>query len=840
MTRAARTLALILLFASLAAALPAQSANDEEWYIGKPISDFAFTGLVTVKADDLRAIVKPYIGSNFSLELLWEAQAKLFALDSFESIEPNANPADETRAAVVIEFVVKERPAISAIEISGNTGVRSGEILDKIVLKKGDLSNPGKLKADEEAIRALYLDKGYTDIAVTGSTLETETPGTVKLSFQIVEGLPTTIREVRFSGNSFASESTLRNLMKTKPQALFNSGVFQEAKLAEDTQAIVDYYGDHGYVDAKVERVERTIETQEGRRSLVLTVYLTEGEQWIYGGVTFSGNQIFPTDRLAALVTQKQGKPVSAKKLQADFQRVQGLYYENGYIFNPFDLKENREANTHTISYTMAITEFDKAHIESIIFKGNTKTDDSVLRRGLPFQEGDIFNRAKVIEGYQYLVNLQYFKTVQPEFPQGSAPGLMNVVFNLEETSTADINFGVVFSGGDFPVSGTIKWNERDFRGMGQTVGVNLEASPIKQTVALSFYEPWVLGVPWSAGISLSFVHSSQRDVLQDILAPIFTDDQVDVAAPDPYSTHQEYLDAVAAGVAIPPQYLMTYDSYDLSFGLNSGYRFKVPFGALGVRGSWAPQLRRIDYDTMTYRPYEKSVRDNQGNVSFIDKLSASVYLDGRDFYLNPTKGYYASQALGFTGGILFGNRHYIRSDTALEGFLKILDLPVFENWSLQYVLAAHSGVSLILPQYHWTGVGTTWAWGSVTDYTDLLYIDGMTVGRGWRQTYGHALWDNKIELRMPFAKEVLWGVTFFDAAALWDSPEAMGRMSLNDFYFSFGMGLRFTIPQFPIRLYLGKGFRVRDGVVVWKDGDLDLGNNVTLSFIISLGGDVF
>jgi len=840
MTRAARALALTLLFVSLTAALPAQSASVEEWYIGKPISDFTFTGLVTVKADDLRAIVKPYIGSSFSLELLWEAQAKLFALDSFESIEPNANPVDETRAAVVIEFVVKERPAISAIEILGNTGLRSGEILDKIVLKKGDLTNPGKLKADEEAIRALYLDKGYTDIAVTGSTVEAETPGTVKLIFQIVEGLPTTIREVRFSGNAFASESTLRNLMKTKPQALFNSGVFQEARLAEDTQAIVDYYGDHGYVDAKVERVERTIEMQEGRRSLVLTVYLTEGEQWMYGGVTFSGNQIFPTDRLAALVTQKKEKPVSVKKLQADFQRVQSLYYENGYIFNPFDLKENRDPDTHTISYTMAITEYDKAHIESIIFKGNTKTDDSVLRRGLPFQEGDIFNRAKVIEGYQYLVNLQYFKSVQPEFPQGSAPGLMNVVFNLEETSTADINFGVVFSGGDFPVSGTIKWNERDFRGMGQTLGVNLEASPIKQTVALNFYEPWVLGVPWSAGISLSFVHSSLRDVLQDILAPIFSDDQIDEAAPDPYSTHQEYLDAVAAGAAIPSQYLMTYDSYDISLGLNSGYRFKVPFGSLGVRGSWAPQLRRIDYDTMIYRPYEKSVRDNQGHMSFIDKLSASVYLDGRDFYLNPTKGFYASQALGFTGGILFGDRHFIRSDTALEGFLTMLNLPVFENWNLQYVLAAHSGVSLILPQYHWTGAGAPWAWDTVTDYTDLLYIDGMTVGRGWRQTYGHALWDNKVELRMPLAKEVLWGVTFFDAAALWDSPEAMGRMSLNDFYFSFGMGLRFTIPQFPIRLYLGKGFRIRDGVVVWKDGDLNLGNNVSLSFIISLGGDVF
>ena len=35
-------------------------------------------------------------------------------------------------------------------------------------------------------------------------------------------------------------------------------------------------------------------------------------------------------------------------------------------------------------------------------------------------------------------------------------------MFTVEEASTADINFGVMFSGGDFPISGTVKWNERE------------------------------------------------------------------------------------------------------------------------------------------------------------------------------------------------------------------------------------------------------------------------------------------------------------------------------------------------------------------------------------------
>ena len=71
-TRAARTFATSLILFFAASAWLAAQAAEQEWYVGKPISDFTFTGLVTVKADDMKAIVKPYIGRTFSVDpLLW-------------------------------------------------------------------------------------------------------------------------------------------------------------------------------------------------------------------------------------------------------------------------------------------------------------------------------------------------------------------------------------------------------------------------------------------------------------------------------------------------------------------------------------------------------------------------------------------------------------------------------------------------------------------------------------------------------------------------------------------------------------------------------------------------
>ena len=38
---------------------------------------------------------------------------------------------------------------------------------------------------------------------------------------------------------------------------------------------------------------------------------------------------------------------------------------------------------------------------------------------------------------------------------------------------------------------------------------------------------------------------------------------------------------------------------------------------------------------------------------------------------------------------------------------------------------------------------------------------------------------------------------------------------------FAFGGGVRFTIPNLPLGLYLSKGFTIQDGQVVWDRGEL-------------------
>ncbi|MEE8592329.1 MAG: outer membrane protein assembly factor BamA, partial [Spirochaetia bacterium] len=447
--RGRRCAGLLLALVFILCALPLSA--QEEWYMGKPIADFTFIGLDTVSENELLPLVRPYIGTEFSLEVFWEIQETLYALDYFESIEANAEPGDDARESVIIEFTVQEKPTVEEIVLEGNRRLRKREILDNVLIAVGDMVTEIQADLDAQAITELYLEKGYIDASVKAVLESGEQENTVIVKFIINEGAQTAIKSIIFSGNSFASEGTLRRQMKTKPQSLFSSGVFQELKFEEDQQRILDYYAERGYIDAKIEEVQRTIERDEekGKNFLSIMIYIDEGQQWTYGGMDFEGNTIFADEALQELVRQQPGKVLDKIRLEADTQRIADLYYENGYIFNIINRDEQRDAKKQEISYTIHIVETDRAHIENIIIKGNEKTKDYVIYRELPFEEGDIFSKAKVLQGLRNLYNLQYFTAVQPETPPGSAEGLMDLVINVEEGSTANINFGIMFAGGD-------------------------------------------------------------------------------------------------------------------------------------------------------------------------------------------------------------------------------------------------------------------------------------------------------------------------------------------------------------------------------------------------------
>ncbi len=863
-----------------------------EWYVNKPIKDVTFSGLNHINPSELEGITSQFKGKTFSDTLFWDLQSKLYALNYFETFTANALPGNDEQTEVIIEFTVTERPLVDKIILSGNKSVNKNDIMDVILTKKDDILNKARIRMDTEAIKNLYTDEGYPDAEIENSISSADTNGLVDITFAIVEGSQTRIKNISFSGNTFASENTLKGQLKSKQQSFFTTGIYKESRIEEDKAALLKYYMDSGYIDAKIldVAVEEAEDDSEERNYVNITFYIEEGAQWKFGGFSFSGNTLFTDEELLKQVSSKPGSILNRTKLESDYMLISDKYYNDGYIYNTISRQETRNEQTKEISYKVTISELSRAHIENIIVKGNEKTKEYVILREIPLEVGDIFSKSAIMQGLNNLYNTRYFTSVIPEMPYGSESGLMDLVINVEEDNTTDIQFGMTFTSTEssLPIIGFLKWTDTNFLGEGNALSVGVELSTATQEVTFSWDDGWLFDQRISAGVDFSISHNLYSSVPQDVMYPIFDIDDDDniFVVPDPFDGHlvwasdasdnsysagealtdaeltaleasgelqtlidegdvlTDYDYAVSQSETIGSEYLMSYESFDFSLGGNAGYSWHTPYGRLGVGTGASTTLSYAQYDSSIYRPYDKTIRDALDTWQFVNKLWTTASWDTRDLTYSPTKGYQIKETLTYTGGFLFGSRHYIKTKTDVDAYFKLFDISLSEEFNLSMVMGLHSQFSMILDQFYYDSSSGSWTTDTVATRSDLLYFDGMFIARGWGYNYDNkVLWDNVIDFTTPVAPGMLSWVNFFSSTAVWDEVSDLSGISLDDFYFSFGTGLQVDIPSFPISFFLAKRFNFdSEGTFQWQQGDLFAGDSETggLDFVVSFDLDYF
>ncbi len=763
--------------------------SDENWFYGKLIKSISFKNLKSVDSKEIDGITNSFIGKKFSDEVFGNLLDRIYALDFFDEINPEALPGDPKKNTVSIVFTVTERPIVTRITFSGNRQIRTTELKDATSLKEKDIFVESKMLVDERAVRDVYLEKGFTNAKVSASTKQTAKG--VEINFKVDEGRSTVIAKIDFRGNKVVSSKTLKSKLTLKEAGLINKGAFQESELEADKQAITAYYQNLGYIDAEVLDVTKEVNINEkkNRDELTVTFVIVEGSQYTFGGIKFKGNVIFSSEKLSSYIKLKTGSVYNQQKYQESVMAIADLYYENGYTSNRFQPVPEKDVANKVISYTFNITESVRSHVESISIKGNSRTKEEIIRREIPIETGDIFSKAKLTTGLRNLYNLQYFSAVVPDVVPGSEDNLVQLVFSVDEQSTTSIEFGVTFSGvsdpDDLPFALFVKWQDSNFRGLGKSISASSTIATDEQSVSLSYGENWLFGLPISSSISTSFSHSQNSALMLEY-------------SPDEGFNSDDYY--------------MDYERWVWSLGFSLGRRWTPNWAILslsaGINGSLINNVYEEQFD-----PVDSTISDYANKWGFQNSVWSAFSVDDRDINYDPTRGWFASQRLTWYGLTPIETEFFLRSDTKLEKYFTLLNIPVTESWNWKMVFAAYSGLSLEFPTPD-TGIGNT----------SKLYIDGMFNARGWTNIYnkhrGRALWSNILELRMPLVPGVLAIDWFGDAAAIKESPYAMfNNLDITDFYFSTGPGLRFSIPQFPLRLLFANTFKMdKDYNIEWDN----------------------
>jgi len=551
--------------------------------------------------------VKSAIGAIFNPAQLSEDVRAVFALGFFDDVQLKI---EDFEGGVKVGFVVVERPFVRDVDFVGNKHVSTNELQDKIDLKLGSVYNPVDVQRARERMKEHYESEGYFEVQITPD-IEKFADGDVKVVFTINEGRQMKIEEIVIRGNRGLTDKQIKNAMATQErQYWILRGTVQRQRLDEDVDRILQLYNDHGYIQARVESHDVTVDREKAR--VTINIVVVEGSQHHVASVGFTGVTLVPESEVRRQVKLKAGDVFSRSALRDSVKSIEDLYSNIGRASAEVNPKLDVQPESK-IAILFEVSEGPTVYVERINIAGNVRSQDKILRRELQMAEGEIFTLRKLQRSKQRLTNLGYFEKVEVNTAPGSDKTKIVVNIDVTERPTGLFSIGGGFSSAD-GILGTIDLSQNNFLGRGWLATIKIRAGANIQQGQLSFTEPWLFDRPLAAGFDL-------------------------------FSTQRQFLE---------------YDYRTLGGGLRLSHPFEEFW-------RWHLGYRLTSDDILHVKnPQDSFLRDEEG-THVTSLVSGTVGRDSRDSIQTPSKGGQLAWSTELAG--LGGDHHYSKTTLFMTYF---------------------------------------------------------------------------------------------------------------------------------------------------------------------------
>lgn len=492
-------------------------------------------GLLSVSAQTIQNIELKHIGPPAASDELVRANIRVKPGDTYlrTSIDDDVKTLystglfhnvqvleNRTGTSINLTYVLQGKPVLSDFRFEGNKKFSNRKLRKKVTSKVGEPLDERKLFADAMEIQKLYQKSGYhkTEVRYLPPVID-ENAGRGTVTFEIQESPKVKIDDVIFIGADAFPQKRLRKAIKTRRHWflswLTGSGVLKEEQFEEDKDKLAEFYHNEGYIDFELKDVQ--IEYISPKRML-LRLFVSEGRQYRVGSVEFKNNKVFTGDEISMGPPGSRGLRMEAgeiftpKGLERDVETVRDFYGAKGYIdvwVRPLK-NPNIESGTMDLVYEINEEEKGKSFIEKIEIKGNTKTKDRVIRRELAVAPGEVFDMVRVKRSKGRLEQMNYFDKVETQVEPTDIPNRKNLVIDVEEGSTGNIELGAGFSSVDnlvgfvgFREGNFDLFNPPYFRGGGQKFRIQVQMGTRRRDFLISFVEPWFLNRRLALGTDL-------------------------------------------------------------------------------------------------------------------------------------------------------------------------------------------------------------------------------------------------------------------------------------------------------------------------------------------------
>lgn len=247
------------------------------------------------------------------------------------SVEPAANGFSQ----VVFKIDEGQKGYLRDINFEGNAGLSSKEL--RKVMKADNRGatfwSPAKLDqekidADQRAIEAYYMDRGYVNVKVTSIERVRVDDKKVDLLVHINEGEIFSVSTVTLSGAKSFDPNTFIPAFQ-----LEGGKTFSGKAMKADIQTIKSYYGSRGYADIKVTPVIKSA----GAGIISVNYSIEEGGIYKLNEITITGNNNTKDEVMRRELAVIPGELYNTNTIDISERRLRGLGYFKEVTFIPSD-----------------------------------------------------------------------------------------------------------------------------------------------------------------------------------------------------------------------------------------------------------------------------------------------------------------------------------------------------------------------------------------------------------------------------------------------------------------------------------------------------------------------